>query len=165
MEDIEKMKAELLNQYEAFLKEKNEELERRENAFLVGLAQKAGESMISEFAKHLPKSNDKTDLLNNIIDELKEIRQILYLCQSDILTIKDASIYTGYSVQRLRKAVSNFELPHYRHGNKIVFDKSELQAWLKQTRISSYKEIDKEADEYIRNNSLPNGWPKKKRKK
>ncbi len=48
------------------------------------------------------------------------------------ITIKEVAEYLGYSVGYLYKLVSKKEIPFYQPtGSKILFDKNEIEKWVK----------------------------------
>lgn len=84
---------------------------------------------------------------NNILEKLEEIKAVTLLGCKDALTVKDASMLTGLSIQYMYKLVQGREIPHYRSkGGKIIyFDKKELNQWMMSTKVRTKKEIDNEA--------------------
>lgn len=52
--------------------------------------------------------------------------------ESKFLNIKEAAEYLGYSVGYLYKLASRKKIPSYQPtGNKILFDKEEIEKWVK----------------------------------
>lgn len=67
------------------------------------------------------------------------------ITQKTVLTFDEATIYTGISKSYLYKLTSLNEIPFYKpNGKMIYFDRLELEAWLKRTRISSKSELENE---------------------
>lgn len=50
---------------------------------------------------------------------------------SNLLDIKDLSVYLNVSVSLLRKLVRRNEIPYNRIGVKLMFQKNEIDKWLK----------------------------------
>ena len=52
--------------------------------------------------------------------------------ENKFITIKEVAEYLGYSVGYLYKLVSKKEIPFYQPtGSKILFDKEEIEKWVK----------------------------------
>ena len=65
---------------------------------------------------------------------------------NDIMTIDEASLYTGLAKSYLYKLTSKNEIPYYKPLGKIVyFEKAELDKWLRLNHISSVEEIEANA--------------------
>lgn len=63
----------------------------------------------------------------------------------NVLTLDEAAALTGYSVKYLRLLVSRREMPCYRRGNRLYFDRAEVENWMKENRIQSDEEITNQA--------------------
>lgn len=55
---------------------------------------------------------------------------------SNLLDIKDLSIYLNVSVSLLRKLVRRNAIPYNRIGVKLMFQKSEIDKWLKDNQFN-----------------------------
>ncbi len=51
------------------------------------------------------------------------------------LTVEDLAKITGWSERRIRYLVRQRRLPHIRHGRKLLFKTSEIEAVLEQAKI------------------------------
>lgn len=72
------------------------------------------------------------------MEVLKRVEYNTTLTAKTMLTIKDASIFTGLSVKYLYRLTSAKKIPHYKPtGKGIYFDKNELQAWLKRNKVET----------------------------
>lgn len=59
------------------------------------------------------------------------------------MTAKEAAEYLCYSYDHIRRLVSTGVLPHYSPSNgKVLFKKSELDAWVAESRVSGASERD-----------------------
>lgn len=55
--------------------------------------------------------------------------------ENKFITIKEVAEYLGYSVGYLYKLVSKKEIPFYQPtGSKILFDKNEIEKWVKKNK-------------------------------
>lgn len=84
---------------------------------------------------------------SEILSKLEEIRAVTLIGCKDALTVQDASMLTGLSVQYMYKLVQHREIPHYRSkGGKIIyFDKKDLNAWMMSSKVSTRKELESKA--------------------
>lgn len=96
-----------------------------------------------------------------ILEKLNSIEKMigqLYLknglasASADVTDINEASRFLGLSKSALYKMTCNREIPHYKRGKRLYFDKSELAKWVMRNKILSQDEIEKQAEEYIRRN-------------
>lgn len=54
---------------------------------------------------------------------------------NNLLNIKDLSVYLNVSVSLLRKLVKRNQIPYNRLGVKLMFQKSEIDKWLKESQF------------------------------
>lgn len=77
----------------------------------------------------------RVDNLENVLRNGKEV-----------LTLEEASLYTGISRSTLYKLTSAHEIPYYKpHGKLILFERKELLAWVRANRIAA-KDEDEDVD-------------------
>ena len=77
------------------------------------------------------------------------------LAAKRVLDFDDAILITGLSRSYLYKLTHGRQIPHYKPNGKLLyFEKSELEAWMLQNKVSSKKEISHTADEFIMNKKL-----------
>lgn len=65
--------------------------------------------------------------------------------EKNVLTLEEAAAFTGYSTRYLRLLVQRHELPSYRRGNRLFFDRAEVEKWMTANRIQSNEEINDQA--------------------
>lgn len=96
-----------------------------------------------------------------IIEQLNRIERYSMIAAKSMLTIDEAAVFTGLSKSWLYKATCNHTLPHYKPNGKIIyFDRAELDAWMKQNRISTAAETDEAANAYMVSTTGTNGHRK-----
>jgi len=83
-----------------------------------------------------------------VLDSLLKIENSLFNSKS-ILNIDEVSVFTGISKSTLYKLTSNREIPHYKKAKHLLFDKIEIEEWLKSNKIVTADEIEREASDYI----------------
>jgi excisionase family DNA binding protein len=69
--------------------------------------------------------------------------------QSTLINIQEAAALLNLAVNTLYEKTSDKLIPHYKHGKKIMFKKSELLAWVESRRVKTIHEIRKEATSQI----------------
>src|SRR5689334_22491020 len=62
-----------------------------------------------------------------------------------LLNVQEAAALLNIAVATLYGKTSDRLIPHYKHGKKLMFKKSELIAWVETRRIKTLKEIKQEA--------------------
>lgn len=83
-----------------------------------------------------------------IKDQLDRIETSL-INQKTVLTFEEAVQYTGFSKSYLYKLTSSAKIPHYKPAGKLCyFNRTELDEWLQQNRISTQDEIESKAHSY-----------------
>lgn len=71
------------------------------------------------------------------------------IANKQVLTAQEAAIYLGWSMSYLYKKTALKEIPHYcPTGKMLYFDRLELEAWMKRSRVISNEEI----QEIVKNN-------------
>jgi len=74
---------------------------------------------------------------------------IAYIDRDRFLDKREAARYTSLSRRTLESRLP--EIPHYRVGKKILFKKSELDRWLETYREGDSHNLDRIADEALKN--------------
>ena len=64
-----------------------------------------------------------------------ELIKTLLMGDKKVLTIEEACSYTGYTIGYMYKLTSSQQIPHFKRGKKVFFDKDELIAWMKQNKV------------------------------
>lgn len=86
-------------------------------------------------------------------ERLARIERLILMSAKSALTLKEAALMLDISDSRLRHLISENKLPYYKQGKKTYFKKSDVEAWMLQTRHGSLTEIESRATTYtaIRN--------------
>lgn len=66
---------------------------------------------------------------------------------SDIIGIDEAVILTGYKKSTLYQKTSRRTIPFHKRNNKVVFKRSELEAWMLENRQETIEERIKKLDQ------------------
>ena len=88
------------------------------------------------------------------LEEIKEnARKAAYynkLAAKQVLDLSDVSELTGMSKSTLYRLTSEKKIPHYKPTAKLLyFDRNEIEAWMKQNRVSTRTEAESTAAAYI----------------
>ena len=85
---------------------------------------------------------------------VEELEQMLFLTKN-VLSFDEASKFLNLSKSYLYKLTSGNLIPHYKpQGKMLYFEKSELEAWLRQNPVKTKAQIKQEAQSYIMNRPL-----------
>lgn len=86
----------------------------------------------------------------DIKNQLDRIERYSLLSAKNVLCFDDVVLLTGLSKSHLYKLTCSHQIPHYKpNGKQIYFDRTEVEAWMKQNRIATKEEIDQTATNYI----------------
>lgn len=85
-----------------------------------------------------------------ILNRLSSIENYSLLAAKKVLNIDDVAMLTGLSKSHLYKMTCRKEIPYYRpNGKQIYFDREEVEAWMKQNRVSTRQEAETTAASYM----------------
>jgi excisionase family DNA binding protein len=79
--------------------------------------------------------------LDDISARLDRLEAQMVLATKTVLDINDVSSLTGYTVKYLRQLVARRDIPHYRRGNRLYFNREEIEDWMMGERIPTNDEI------------------------
>ena len=83
-------------------------------------------------------SKDLQRLVEQVTERtvLRAVREaVRQAARPPYLTVEDLAKVTGWSKRRIRYLVQQRRLPHIRHGRKVLFKTSEIEAILEQARV------------------------------
>lgn len=85
------------------------------------------------------------------IDERQQSIENMLQSQKNVLTFDEGATYMGVSKSHLYKlTMAGSTIPHYKpRGKMIYFDRTELEKWLLQNRITPADEIEAKASTYV----------------
>lgn len=86
--------------------------------------------------------------LEDIAKRLDRLETLTALSAKNVLDINDTAELTGYSVKYLRLLIARREIPHYRRGNRLYFNRDEIEDWMMGERIPTNEEINIKAMGY-----------------
>jgi len=84
--------------------------------------------------------------MEELKEQLAKIEQYSLLAAKRALSIDDACLLSGISKSHLYKLTCKHLIPHYKPNGKMVyFDKTELENWLLQNRVTPVAEAEQDA--------------------
>lgn len=90
------------------------------------------------------------------------LKKMILVALKPVLTMDEATIFTGLSKSYLYKLTCRKRIPYYKNkGMKgIYFKREELEAWMTQERVATQEEIEQEAIRYTVKNDMKKGGRK-----
>lgn len=96
--------------------------------------------------------------VSNLTKEIGEIKRLIIEHQSavssdpaeELLTVQQAAKFLNLTVPTIYSKVSKGELPVMKQGKRLYFSSHELMNYLKEGRIKTRSELEKEANNYIK---------------
>lgn len=108
------------------------------------------EGAVHSFPKSIKqKTMEEKNKFIRIEDQLGRIERYSLLAAKNVLNLNDVAYLTGFSKNTIYMYTCHKQIPHYKQGNTLFFDRKEIEDWLKQNRITTAKEIDQTATNYI----------------
>lgn len=92
-------------------------------------------------------------ILNYFSGKLDRIERNTLLAAKNVLTLDDVVLLTGLRKSHLYNLTHRKEIPYYRpRGKQIYFDRTEVEAWMKQNRANTRGEAESKAAAYCAGN-------------
>lgn len=85
------------------------------------------------------------ETLREIMQEVKPAAQAV----SEILDVKQAANYLRLKITTLYEKTSRKLIPHFKKGNKLLFKRTELEAWISEGKVKPHGETENEAATYL----------------
>lgn len=86
-----------------------------------------------------------------LVKRLERIEKMLSAGLSPVMDLDGCSLLTGFSKSHLYKLTAAREIPFYKKGKCLFFDRSEIENWLKAERVKTTEEIAADADRILLN--------------
>ena len=74
--------------------------------------------------------------------------------EDDFTDIYGAMKITNYKRNTIYDYVGKNKIPHQKISRKLIFSKSELIAWIKESKVKTEAELTAQAQNYVANNNL-----------
>ena len=72
----------------------------------------------------------------------------------DIMDVKQAANFLRLQVTTLYEKTSQKIIPHFKKGNKLYFNRNELQAWVQEGKVKTTDELQSQAASYTMHQEL-----------
>lgn len=82
-------------------------------------------------------------------EKLDKILTYSLLAAKNVLTLEDTALLTGLSKSHLYRLTCTHQIPHYKRAKMLYFDRAEIEAWMKQSRVATRQEIEQQAINYM----------------
>lgn len=93
--------------------------------------------------------NDLIDVLVTYIDDkFAKLEALLALQSKKLLNLEELSTYIGFAKGSIYNLVSRNEIPYYKRGSKIYFDREEIDTWIRSFKVLSADELTVKARDY-----------------
>jgi len=79
--------------------------------------------------------------LDDISKRLERLETLVTCNSKAVLNVNETAMLTGYTVKYLRQLIARHELTYYRRGNRLYFNRTEVENWMMEQRIPSNEEI------------------------
>ncbi len=96
------------------------------------------------------ESEFKAMLKETVLEIMMEARQSNSTLP-EILDVKQAAELLRLKVSTLYEKTSRKLIPHFKKGNKLYFNRIELEAWVKTGKVKSVGDLESEAASYVLN--------------
>ena len=90
---------------------------------------------------------DVADIKNHLLNQAATPAEpALPLPEKELLTVKDISQMLNISKGAIYNMTSAQQIPHFKRGGRIYFDRSEIDEWIRDDRRKTIKQLQKEAE-------------------
>lgn len=69
--------------------------------------------------------------------------------EKKIYNLEETADYTGFSKSHLYKLTSSGQIPHFKRGKKLFFEKFAIDEWLLANKVKDSSELLHEANQYL----------------
>lgn len=88
------------------------------------------------------------NLLTETLERVKNIETLL-TSTKNVLNLDEVCTHTGLSKSHIYKLTCSGRVPHYKQAKHLYFDRAEVETWLKENRVKTQAETDKEATVFV----------------
>jgi len=93
---------------------------------------------------------DILDIKNFLLNQSAEKTEpVIRLPEKELLTVADVSQMLHLSEGTIYNKTSKQEIPCFKKGRRVYFDKKEIDAWIREDRRKTKKQLQTEADREI----------------
>lgn len=81
-------------------------------------------------------------------EKLINIENFLF-AQKPVLNLDEVCTFTGLSKSHIYKLTCAGKIPHYKQSKHLFFDRAEVETFLKENKVKTQAEIEREATVYV----------------
>ena len=90
-----------------------------------------------------------TTTLQDVIERLDVLANVV-LANKPTMSVTEVADYVGVTRAQIYKFTSEKAIPHFKpRGKLLYFDRAEIDDWLKQNRVKTIAEVEKEASSHV----------------
>lgn len=104
-------------------------------------------SFLTSFNEQEFKDFLKSAIKEVLLEEFKQLKPE----QPTTLSINEAAKFLKLKITTLYEKTSRKLIPHFKKGNKLYFNKDELEDWIKKGKVKIASEIESEAAAFLLN--------------
>ena len=82
-------------------------------------------------------------------ERLTRIESLMMGQSKSVLNLDELCSHTGLSKSHVYKRTMKGEIPHYKQAKHLFFDRLEIEQWLKEFKIKTVSELQREAATYV----------------
>lgn len=103
------------------------------------------------FLTNITEEEFKAFLKQALTDILEERLGVLNKTLPDILNVQQAADFLKLKTTTLYEKTSRKLIPHFKKGNKLYFHRRELEEWIRQGKVKTFNDIEREATTFVLN--------------
>ncbi len=89
------------------------------------------------------------EILGTLNARLDRLESLALLGAKSVLSLDEAVLLTGLSKGHIYRLTSERRIPHFKKCRHLYFLKSDLEAWLLESKVCSDREIESRAATYV----------------
>lgn len=98
-------------------------------------------SFLTSFTEQEFKDYLKEAIREVIAEELKQVKP----SQTETLSITEAAAFLKLKLTTMYEKTSRKLIPHFKKGNKLYFNRTELEEWIRKGKVKTASDIESEA--------------------
>lgn len=95
----------------------------------------------------------RTMLREEVRQALRELNQQPAKNENELLNIQEVAEMLNMAVPSIYGLVHRRQIPYIKRGKKLIFEKTQVEEWLKNGRQKTIYDTGKQADEYLQERS------------
>jgi excisionase family DNA binding protein len=101
--------------------------------------------MTQQFLLSLNEAEFKAFLREALTEILREVRHKADANIPDILNVSEAAAFLKLQISTLYEKTATRLIPHFKRGNRLYFQRKDLEEWLREGRVKTQRELQGEA--------------------